>query len=150
MNYINTPFNYTGNKFKLLGQILPEFDYTKKYFIDLFCGGGSVYTNIIDKYDGVLINDRISDLIGIHKELINNTDLFVSLVKSLCPSKTDKESFIKLRSDYNSDKTPAKLYALMLCCTNNMMRFNKKFEFNQTFGERSYNENTEKKNICVC
>ena len=41
---IETPFNYTGSKFKLLEQILPEFDYTKPYFVDLFMGGGSVYT----------------------------------------------------------------------------------------------------------
>jgi site-specific DNA-adenine methylase len=44
---IETPMNYTGSKFKLLEQLLPEFDYTKPYFIDLFTGGGSVYTNMI-------------------------------------------------------------------------------------------------------
>ena len=44
MKYINTPFNYTGSKIKLLDQILPEMDYTKKYFVDLFTGGGvSIY-----------------------------------------------------------------------------------------------------------
>ena len=48
---IETPFNYTGSKFKLLEQILPEFDYNKPYFIDLFMGGGSVYTNVVDKYE---------------------------------------------------------------------------------------------------
>ncbi len=37
---INTPFNYTGSKYKILNQILPLFDYQKEYFIDLFCGGG--------------------------------------------------------------------------------------------------------------
>ena len=48
---IETPFNYTGSKFRLLEQILPEFDYSKPYFVDLFTGGGSVYTNVLDKYD---------------------------------------------------------------------------------------------------
>lgn len=33
----------------------------------------------------------------------------------------------------------------MLCCTNNMVRFNKSFEFNQTFGKRSFNTNTQRK-----
>ena len=46
---IETPFNYTGSKFKLLSQLLPVFDYSKSTFIDVFCGGGSVYTNILDK-----------------------------------------------------------------------------------------------------
>ena len=49
--YVNPPMNYTGSKFKLLEQILPEFDYTKPYFVDLFMGGGSVYTNVVDKYE---------------------------------------------------------------------------------------------------
>lgn len=39
-NLIETPFNYTGSKFKLLDKILPKLDYTKPYFVDLFCGGG--------------------------------------------------------------------------------------------------------------
>ena len=49
MELIETPFNYTGSKFKLLKQLIPEFDYTKPYFIDLFCGGGSIYTNVLDE-----------------------------------------------------------------------------------------------------
>jgi len=32
---IETPFNYTGSKYKLLEQILPKFDYSKPYFLDL-------------------------------------------------------------------------------------------------------------------
>jgi site-specific DNA-adenine methylase len=64
---IQTPLNYTGSKFKLLEQILPQMDYTKSHFIDLFCGGGSVYTNVLDKYDKILANDIISDLIGMLK-----------------------------------------------------------------------------------
>ena len=67
--YINTPMNYTGSKFKLLEQILPEFDYNKPYFIDLFTGGGSVYTNVLDKYEKVIANDIIEDLVGIQNAL---------------------------------------------------------------------------------
>jgi len=129
MNYVNTPFNYTGSKFKLLEQILPEMDYTKNYFVDLFCGGGSVYTNIVDKYDKVLVNDIISELIGIHTNLLES-DNIIEQTKLLCPSKGDKESYLKLREDFNKDKTPERLWALMLCCTNNLMRFNTKGEFN--------------------
>lgn len=142
---INTPFNYTGSKFKLLSQILPHFDYSKSYFIDLFTGGGSVYTNVVDKYQKILCNDVIKDLVDIHKELLFNKDKFIEKVKSLCVSKTDKEGFHLLRLSYNLDKSPEKLFALMLCCTNNMMRFNKSFLFNSTFGERTFNNSTQKK-----
>ena len=47
---IETPFNYTGSKFKLLKQLLPELDYKKSTLVDVFCGGGSVYTNVLDRY----------------------------------------------------------------------------------------------------
>jgi DNA adenine methylase Dam len=141
---IETPFNYTGSKFKLLEQILPEFDYTKPYFVDLFMGGGSVYTNVVNKYEKVLANDIIKDLVGIHKELLIGDEV-IDLTKSICPDKTDVDAFLKLREDYNSNPSPDKLWALMLSCTSNMMRFNQKFKFNQTFGKRTWNSSTQKK-----
>ena len=60
---IETPFNYTGSKFKLLEQLLPEFDYTKPYFVDLFCGGGSVYTNVVDKYEKLITRIHTKSII---------------------------------------------------------------------------------------
>jgi DNA adenine methylase Dam len=144
MNYINTPFNYTGSKINLLEQILPEMDYSKNIFIDMFAGGGSVYTNILDKYEKILVNDIIIELIEIHKQFLESDDI-IQKTKNICPKKDDQEAFIKLRQSFNNDKTPEKLYALMLSCTNNMVRFNQKFEFNQTFGKRGFSEKTEKK-----
>ena len=141
---IETPFNYTGSKFKLLEQILPEFDYTKPYFVDLFTGGGSVYTNVLDKYQKVITNDIISDLIGIHKSL-SESDNIISETKSICPNKGNPEGFSLLRNSYNESPTPAGLWALMLSSTNNMMRFNQKFKYNQTYGDRGWNANTDKK-----
>lgn len=144
MNWINTPMNYTGSKFKLLDQIIPNLDLSKRVFIDLFAGGGSVYTNILDKYDEVIINDIISELVGIHSLLLDGDDI-ISETKRLCPIKGDKDSYLKLRDSFNENKSPQKLWALMLSCTNNMMRFNQKFKFNQTYGERGWNDNTDKK-----
>lgn len=150
MNYINPPFNYSGSKLKLLEQILPLFDYSKKYFIDLFCGGGSVYTNILDKYEKVLINDVLSDLIDIHKNLSVNPHHFIESVKELAKTKKNQELYNILRSSYNQEKTPEKLYALMLSCTNNTIRYNQKGLFNQTWGQREFNDSIEKKvNIFV-
>lgn len=141
---IETCFNYTGSKYKLLEQLLPEFDYTKPYFVDLFCGGGSVYTNVVDKYEKLIANDVIKDLIGIHQSLLNSDDI-IAETKSICPGKNNQESFLKLRDDYNLNPTPAKLWALMLSSTNNMMRFNQKFKYNQTYGDRGWSPNTDKK-----
>lgn len=145
MTFINTPFNYAGSKFKLLEQLLSEFDYSKNYFIDLFTGGGSIYTNIVDRYEKILANDIIEDLIGIHKGLIFDSENFIKEVKNLSPNKDNQEEYLKLRETYNKEKTAAKLYALILSCTNNLMRFNNSGGFNQTFGKRSFNESTQKK-----
>lgn len=140
---INSPLNYTGNKFDLLPQILPLFDYSKSNFIDLFVGGGSVYVNVLDKYKTIIINDIIVDLVDIHKNLTDAE--FIESVKSFCVNKEDSNGYNNLRNSYNENKSAAKLYALMLCCTNNMIRFNKKFLFNQTFGKRTFNSKTEEK-----
>lgn len=142
---INTPFNYSGNKFKLLPQLLPLFDYTKPLFIDAFCGGGSVYTNVVDKYSKVLINDIISDLIGIHKKLINEPEKIINEVKALATCKDSQEKYSELRNSYNDDKTPEKLFALILSCTNNFLRFNSNGLMNQTWGKRGWNPSTEQK-----
>jgi len=141
---INGYLNYTGSKYKLLPELLKEFDYTKSTFIDLFTGSMVVSANVVNKYDKIIVNDIIEDLIGIHKELINSNDI-IDKVKKLCPSKEDKDSFIKLRKSYNEKRTPEKLWALMLSCNSNMMRFNKKGEFNQTWGKRGFSINTDKK-----
>ena len=142
--YINSVMNFTGSKYKLLDQLLPLFDYSKDYFVDMFCGGGSIYMNVVDKYHKILINDIIEDLIGIHENLIESNKI-IENVKKLVVNKEDKNGYLKLRNSYNEDKSPEKLWALMLCCTNNLMRFNQKFEFNQSFGKRSFNNNTQKK-----
>jgi DNA adenine methylase Dam len=144
VNYIEPPFSYTGSKFKMLEQLLPKFDYSKDIFVDLFTGGGSVYTNILDKYKAIVANDIIGDLINIHKALMESDEIIDS-TKKLCPTKDDQDSFLKLREDYNSSPSPDKLWSLMLCSTNNMIRFNQKFKYNQTFGKRTWNKNTEEK-----
>lgn len=146
MNYINPPFNYSGSKIKLLEQILPLFDYSKDYFIDLFVGGGSVTYNILDKYKKLLINDIIADLIDIHKNLgTNNPQVFIETVRNLAKTKKNQKLYLELKDSYNKEKTPEKLYALMLSCTNNMLRINLKGEFNQSWGQREFNDSTQKK-----
>ncbi len=39
-NYIQSPLNYTGGKYKLLNQLIPLFPKNINTFIDLFGGGG--------------------------------------------------------------------------------------------------------------
>lgn len=141
MSYVNPPLNYMGGKYKLLPQIVPLLDTTKTHFCDVFTGGGSVGLNV--DYPHIHLNDILS--IGIHEELYVNGPIFVSMMQSHLVDKTDKEGYLALRTAYNVQPTPAKLWALILSCNSNMMRFNKKKEFNQTFGRRTFNKSTEAK-----
>ncbi len=144
VKYINGYLNYTGSKFKLLFQLLESFDYTKPYFVDLFSGSMVVSANVVDKYEKILINDILSDVIGIHKGVLNS-DTFIENTKKMCPSKVDSDAYNELRNSYNRDKTPEKLWALILSCNSNFMRFNLDGDFNQSWGRRSWNKNTDKK-----
>lgn len=146
MEYINGVMNYSGSKFKLLEQIIPELDLSKKYFCDLFTGSFVVGANVVHLYDKILANDIIEDIIKIHKKLIYDTDDFIKEVKDLSiPCKTNQEKYNELRNSYNENKTPEKLYALMLSCMSNMVRWNLQGCMNQSWGRRAYNINTENK-----
>lgn len=145
LKYINPPFCYTGSKFKLLPQLLPLFDYSKSNFIDMFAGGGAVFANILDEYDTIYVNDILHDLIEIHKGLAWDGVKFIDNVKSYCVSKDDQVAYVNLRAVYNKEHKPEQLMALGLCSQNNFFRFNKKGEFNQTWGKRSFNAATQKK-----
>ena len=46
-DYIKCPLRYTGNKYKLLSQILPLFPKNINTFVDLFAGSYTVGMQII-------------------------------------------------------------------------------------------------------
>jgi site-specific DNA-adenine methylase len=53
--FIQTPCNYIGGKYKLLPKLINKFDYRKSSFVDVFTGGDSVYTNVLHSYNEVYI-----------------------------------------------------------------------------------------------
>jgi DNA adenine methylase Dam len=148
-DYLKSAFNYTGQKYPLLEQLLEYFPVKQDVdlFVDAFCGGGSVFVNC--DYDKIIANDRITPLINFYNE-INNTETFEELKSNIEPyilDKEDKEAYHESRDKFNEEgaENPFHFFCLVQSCTNNMMRFNKKFQFNQTFGKRTYNPNTEEK-----
>ncbi|MDK7859437.1 DNA adenine methylase, partial [Klebsiella pneumoniae] len=44
--YIKSPLNYIGGKYRILNQIMPLFPKDIKTFVDLFSGGGNVGINV--------------------------------------------------------------------------------------------------------
>ena len=146
---IEPPFNYTGSKFKSLPQIIPLLDTSCHRFVDLFSGGGSVWSNVVDLYPHVVANDIIYHLVEVQKRLVTEPLATIAKTRALCVAKDDQVGFHKLRDAFNECPTPEGLWALMLCSTNNMMRFNRSWKYNQTFGKRTFNDRTQGGGLCV-
>ena len=85
--YIETPFNYTGSKYKILDQILPLFDYNKKNFIDLFAGCGGLS-------EGFLQSGKFEALAHVEWEIPMVNTLRNRLQKKWKHSEDDAHKFI--------------------------------------------------------
>lgn len=142
---VKSPLNYTGDKFRLLPQILPHLPENMENFVDLFCGGGSVFSNV--EANKIYVNDSNRKLIDLliwfyyaREDVIFNT--IETTIKDYELSRTNKEGYLKLRKFYNNiDGNCVYLYVLICHAFNNMFRLNGKEEFNVPFGERTFNEN---------
>lgn len=140
-----SPFNYTGSKYKLMPVLYKHIPKDTEELYDLFCGGGSFFINCHD-FNKIHANDIIVPLIEFYKFLQENEWLVVydEIMKRKITNRS-QDGYLLLRQRFNSDKNPVDLFLLCCSCTNNMMRFNKRFEFNQTWGKRAFNKNTENK-----
>lgn len=150
MDFIKSPLNYTGGKFKLLPKIMPLFDEAET-FINLFGGGGNVGIN--SKSEKIIINDREKVVIDFFKKIqkLSIEDVLKSIkgyIENYDLSKVNQEGFLKIRKDYNAsnEKDPLMFYTMLMYSFNYQIRFNSKGEYNMPFGKdrSSFNKNTEK------
>ncbi len=137
--YIKSPLNYIGGKYKLLSQILPLFPSNINTFVDLFGGGFNVGVNVEAECN--VYNDICSPVVELLRyinykninALLLEIDRYIEQYKL---SKENKEGFLQLRNDYNNgNKTPMKFYTLLCYSFNNQIRFNKNNEYNMPFGK---------------
>ena len=157
-NYIKSPMNYTGGKYKLLPQILPLFPTEINTFVDLFTGGGNIAVNV--EANKIIANDFEPHIIDIYKtfqkyeieELIKTIEL---AIQRFGLTIENADNFNKFREYYNkhiedgySFIIPVMLYVLICYSFNHQFRFNSKGEFNMPFGKnRSQWNDTMKKNL---
>lgn len=130
--FVKSPLNYTGGKYKLLKhlkQFIPS--HIEGKFVDLFGGGYNVGPNFsANKY---VYNDIDKNVVDILRnwystdtnELLAKIDGFV---KRYDLSKTNAEGYNRIRSDYNGsgEKDPMMLYTILAHAFNNQIRFNGK------------------------
>ena len=164
--YIKSPLNYTGGKFKLLNQIIPYFPDNINTFVDLFAGGCNVAVNV--KANRVIANDINSHIIELYnyfknndiKNIENNINSIISKYNLSDSASNGYEhydsnskdglanynrgGYLKLRKDYNENPNPITFYTLLIYAFNNQIRFNKKGEFNLPVNKRDFTLNMQK------
>lgn len=167
---IRSPLFYVGDKYKLMPQLEKLFPRDIESFYDVFCGGGSasINTNATNYY----LNDIDSNIIALHKHLIKKSENMEEYIKEMYKiienydlshseyiisdelkeykgkfkktyfARYNKDSYLKLRNDYNKNKKNYDyLYLLLVYGFNHMIRFNKKGEFNLPVGNVDWNKN---------
>lgn len=169
--FVKSPLNYTGGKHKLLPQITKLFPKNIDIFYDIFAGGANVGINaksntvicieknkyviellkLIQKSNFEDLNQHIIDTVGafgLSQSFIKGYD-FYGANSSSGLGMVNKEAFIKVRHEFNADKSRIDLLLiLVLYSFNNQIRFNSKGEFNLPVGKRDYN-GSSRKNIAA-
>ena len=147
---LKPPTNYSGSKDKIMTQLIEHFPSkdSVQTFYDVFAGGLSVSINT--DYNKTVSNDILSPLIKFYDNLYKaskdgNIEEEIEKILSYKIDKSSPEQYSSVREEFNRTFDPYLFFALVSSCTNNMMRFNQKFKFNQTFGERTINDNTIQK-----
>lgn len=144
--FVHSPLNYVGGKYKLLPQLIPTFPDQIDTFIDLFCGGCNVGINV-HQAKRVVFNDNLTYLIDLYKAF-KETSIEAILshidgrINEYQLSQTNQQGYNELRRYYNQDRQPLDLFVLVAYSFNNQIRFNSDHEFNTSFGKNrsSFNE----------
>lgn len=164
---IGSPLNYTGNKFKLLNQLIPYLNNQSDTFVDIFAGSALVALNTNSNELFLNDNNEITiQLLNYFKE--NNsktidkkmdkiiekygfTDSFRNGLKSYKEekheglSKYNKEAFNRLKTDYNNEPSVDKLFALIVFGFNHYIRFNSRGLYNVPVGKVDYTASLREK-----
>ena len=156
MKYLESPIFYMGNKYKMLGQLIPLFPKECNTFLDLFGGSGVVSMN----YKGIkktIYNEFNHNIVGLIKMFKENNPVELdsyfkskiayynlgraiskgnSLVDTTDLINKYKINYNKFRSDYNAakDENYKDLFLLACYSINHLIRFNKNSEFNASYG----------------
>lgn len=137
MEYLKSPMNYIGNKYRIISDIEKYFPSKIDTFTDLFCGGLDVSINTDAKH--TVCNDINNYIIDIYKAFQKHDiqyllDYIDTQIYSYKLSKYDKSAYLNFRNHYNASRNPLDLYVLMCYSFNYQFRFNSKHEYNNPHG----------------
>ncbi|MEE0452327.1 DNA adenine methylase [Peptacetobacter sp.] len=138
------PFlKWAGGKRQLLNQIKERMPKEYNDYYEPFIGGGAVLFEL--QPEEATINDINTSLINVYRQVKDNTEEFIELVKKLDSEMWEdgKEYYLDIREKYN-DKLLKKEYDLELAalftfmnkhCFNGLYRVNKKGLFNVPYNK---------------
>lgn len=137
MQYLKSPLNYVGGKYRLLPQIIAHFPEKINTFVDLFSGGCNVGINVwANQIIFNDVNDRINDIFRYLKvhDAVESLQTIKQIINCYHLSKTNGAGFRRLRKAYNQHPQPMLLYTLVAYSYNNQFHFNQQLQYNNPFG----------------
>lgn len=149
INYIKSPINYSGGKYRLLKNLYPLFPKEVNTFVDLFSGSCTVGIN--SNANKIICNDLINYLPELFntwkiKSLTDINNYIDKTIKDSGLSPLDKVAFENFRSKYNQTKNVEDLFILICYSFNYQIRFNNSQQYNSSFGKEAstMNDNIRK------
>ena len=141
-----SPLNYSGSKDVVLPMIMKQLPKHVGTFVDAMGGAFNVGANVIAT-DKVYYIEYNKYVYGIIDMLVNTPKSKMladveEVVKRYHLKKKDKEAYLKLRSDYNSDPSNNSLclFVLQIYAFQNMIRYNSSQQMNTPVGNNEYSD----------
>lgn len=148
-DFIKSPLNYIGGKYKILPQIFPLLPKDVACFVDLFAGGANVGIN--SNATKIILNDNLVYLVEMYEALAKMSQKAVldhveAIISEYELSLTNTDGYNRFRDHYNATRNPLDLLILTFFSFNHQIRFNNSHQFNTPFGKNRsrYNESIKK------
>lgn len=131
------PFlKWAGGKFRLLDRLLPNLPAGQR-LVEPFVGAGALFLNA--DYDAYLLADINPDLIGLYRQLQQNSQSLIEACEALFqPAANSQARYLELREEFNQCPDPFRRSCLFLYLNrhgyNGLCRYNRRGGFNVPFG----------------
>lgn len=142
---MKSPFNWVGNKYKYM-EIINTLVKNKKYndVVDCFMGSGNILFNLECSANRFIGNDKTKLLPNIYDRIRIKDDFnmnHIEIILNQWNRFSSKEDYYNFREYWNNkyknnrfnDSFIYETALLLKMCSNSMVRFNSKGEFNQGF-----------------
>jgi DNA adenine methylase len=135
------PIPYQGSKRRLATAILSYIPSGKyKRLVEPFAGSAAVTLAAASSktFSSYLIGDALEPLVGLWSMVVACPGQAADQYADLWHRERAKpiDAYYEIRSEFNADRSPAKLLYLLARCVKNAVRFNPSGEFNQSPDKR--------------